>query len=265
MSDNKISVNDADFNLICEYFSATDRQGPGSDETTMRAMQLLTDLPACPHIADLGCGTGSSALLLAKQTEGHVTALDLFPEFIGKLKSRAEKENVSDKITAIVGSMEALPFDETSLDLIWSEGAIYNIGFQHGLQEWYRFIKPNGYIAVTEISWITNERPKEIEGYWQETYPEIDTVSNKIKQMEQAGYRTIDTFVLPENCWTENFYQPQQKARQLFLKRHNNNPAAQNLINDLQKEILLYDKYKEYYGYVFYIGQKQEDSKRYPH
>ena len=84
--------------------------------------------------------------------------------------------------------MDALPFQEEELDLIWSEGAIYNIGFERGMNEWNKFLKKNGFIAVTEASWFTPERPSEIDDFWMANYPEIDTIPRKIAQMEKAGY-----------------------------------------------------------------------------
>ena len=57
--------------------------------------------------------------------------------------------------------------------LIWSEGAIYNIGFERGLKEWRRFLKEGAYLAVSEASWFTEKRPAEIETFWQDAYPEI--------------------------------------------------------------------------------------------
>lgn len=81
--------------------------------------------------------------------------------------------------------MDHLPFQNEELDLIWSEGAIYNIGFERGMNEWNRFLKKNGFIAVTEVSWFTPERPAEIEDFWMDAYPEINTIPAKTAQMEK--------------------------------------------------------------------------------
>ena len=153
--------------------------------------------------------------------------------------------------------MDALPFQEEELDLIWSEGAIYNIGFERGMNEWNKFLKKNGFIAVTEASWFTPERPSEIDDFWMANYPEIDTIPRKIAQMEQAGYIPTAHFILPENCWTEHFYAPQFPVQEAFLKEYAGNEAAADLIAGQRHEESLYNKYKEYYGYVFYIGQKR--------
>ena len=106
-----------DFQLICGYFSSTDRQGPGSEACTLKAFSYLKDLPNHPKIADLGCGTGSSSLVLAKHTEAHITAIDLFPLFIEKLNTHAQQDHVNEKIHAIVGDIGELPFEEASFDV----------------------------------------------------------------------------------------------------------------------------------------------------
>lgn len=256
MSNDNHSINEFDFQLICEYFSSTNRQGPGSEVSTLKAFSYLKDLPNHPKIADLGCGTGSSALTLAKHHDVRITAIDLFPQFIEKLKFRAQQIHVSEKIFPKTGDIASLTFEEESMDVIWAEGSIYNVGFKQGVKEWYRFIKPGGYIAVTDATWLTDNRPKEIEDFWIEAYPEIDTQHNKVKQMEGFGYKNITTFTLSEECWTKEYYIPQRKAQDIFLGKHPNNPTAQALIKNQRHEAELYQKYKEYYGYVFYIGQK---------
>jgi SAM-dependent methyltransferase len=152
--------------------------------------------------------------------------------------------------------MDNLPFQKEELDLIWSEGAIYNIGFERGLNEWRKFLKKGGYIAVSEASWFTEERPAEIDKFWKDAYPGIDTIPKKVSQMQKAGYVPVATFVLPESCWTEHFYAPQVSAQENFLLKHAGNEAAEGLVANERREAGLYNKYKEFYGYAFYIGKK---------
>jgi len=180
----------------------------------------------------------------------------LFPTFIDLFNLNAGKLNLQDRIKGIVGSMDNLSFKNEELDLMWSEGAIYNIGYERGLNEWRKFLKTGGYIAVSEASWFTEERPDEIDEFWQDAYPEINTVSNKVAQMQKAGYIPVATFILPEKCWTEHFYDPQVAAQETFLKKNAGNKAAEEFIANQRHETQLYYKYKEYYGYAFYIGKK---------
>lgn len=245
-----------DFSLICEYFSGINRQGPGSDESTLHALSFVDGLTAQSHVADLGCGTGASTLVLARHTPAHITALDLFPGFLEKLRHRAQEMHVADHIDTIAGSMDELPFAEETFDVVWSEGAIYNIGFERGLKLWRRYLKRNGYIAVTEISWLTDKRPTEIAEYWQAAYPGIDTMAHKIDLLQRSGYTPVAAFVLPENCWTTNYYAPMQTVQRIFLERHRGETAAELFVREQQREAELYARYKDCYGYVFYIGRK---------
>ena len=256
MSNENKSIHEFDIHLICEYFSGVERQGPGSPEVTIKALSFIDHLTDESRIADIGCGTGGQTMVLAQHVPGYITGIDLFPAFIDQFNLNAGKLNLQDRIKGIVGSMDHLPFQHEELDLIWSEGAIYNIGFERGLNEWREFLITGGYVAVTEASWFTEERPAEINEFWMDAYPEIDTIPNKVTQMQKAGYIPVATFILPENCWTEHFYVPQVAAQEAFLKKYADNTTAKELVSNQRYEVQLYNKYKEYYGYVFYIGKK---------
>jgi SAM-dependent methyltransferase len=154
--------------------------------------------------------------------------------------------------------MDNLPFQKDELDLIWSEGAICNIGFERGLNEWRKFLKTGGYIAVTESSWFTGDRPDEIQAFWQDVYPAIDTIPANVSLMQKAGYIPVTTFTLPENCWTDNYFIPQKTRQEEFLKKYVGNKTVEEFIAFMRRETELYSIYKQYYGYVFYIGNKIE-------
>jgi ubiquinone/menaquinone biosynthesis C-methylase UbiE len=256
MSNENKSIHEFDFDLICEYFSSVERQGPGNPEVTIKALSFIDNLTEESHIADIGCGTGGQTMVLAQNAPGRITGIDLFPGFIDLFNRNAEKLNLRQRVKGIVGSMENLSFQENELDVIWSEGAIYNIGFERGLNEWRKFLKTGGYLAVTDASWFSENRPDEIHRFWTEAYPEIDTIPNKVAQLQKAGYVPVATFILPENCWTEHFYVPQVEAQKSFLEKHAGNKTAEDLVANERREAELYSRYKAYYGYVFYIGRK---------
>lgn len=251
-----LSIHDFDYSLTCEYFALLERQGPGSPAQTLRALSFVEGLDADSRIADIGCGTGGQTRVLAGQAPGSITALDLFPDFIHRFNDKARQAGLDDRVRGIVGSMEALPFADEELDLIWSEGAIYNIGFERGLREWRRFLKPGGYLAVSEACWFTESRPEKIESFWVEAYPEMDTLANKVQQVQRSGYLPLATFILPAQCWTEHFYAPQVSAQGAFLRLHPDNAAAADLVREQRHEADLYRRYGQYYGYAFFIAQK---------
>lgn len=256
MSNEDTSIHDFDFGLICEYFSNVERQGPGSPEATLKALSFIDNLNNESSIIDIGCGTGGQTMVLAQNAPGNFKGLDMFPTFIDLFNANAKKNNLQDRVKGIVGTMMELPFNDEEFDLIWSEGAIYNIGFEKGLNYWNRFLKRGGYIAVTEACWFTETRPEEINSFWNDAYPEIDTISNKVDVMQKAGFIPVATFILGQDCWLENFYDPQSIIQEEFLKKHPGNQNAKNLVEEMKHEVEMYNKYKEFYGYVFFIGRK---------
>ncbi len=256
MTDKNKSIHEFDLQLIVDYFANVERQGPGSPEITIKALSFIENLNENSLIADIGSGSGGQTMVLAENTPGNIIGIDLFPTFIDLFNQNAKKLNLQNRVKGIVESMDNLSFQEEELDLIWSEGAIYNIGFERGLKEWRKFLKTGGYVAVTEVSWFTDERPAEIEEFWNEAYPGIDTIPNKVSQMQKAGYVPIATFILPENCWIENFHLPQVEVQKRFLEENAGNEAVEGFVANQRHEAELYRKYKDYYSYVFYIGRK---------
>lgn len=256
MSNENKSIHDFDFNLICEFFSSMERQGPGSPDVTLKALGFIDNLTEQSLIADLGCGTGGQTMTLAKHIQGKITALDLFPDFINIFNHNAMQLGLQGRVKGIIGSMDNLPFQDEELDLIWSEGAIYNIGFERGLSEWRKYLKTGGHIAVSESSWFTDKRPAEIDDFWMSAYPEIDTIPNQVAKIHKAGYLPVATFILPETCWTEHYFAPKIIAEEVFLHKYAGNKTAEELIASQRYEDELYSKYKEFYGYTFFIAKK---------
>ena len=248
-----------DLQLLIDLHINANRQGPGGEQETEKALDLaLIDHHEKLKILDIGCGTGASTLVLARLLNAQITAVDFLQDFLDVLERRAEHQGLSGKITTLCTSMDDLPFGDGVYDVIWSEGAIYNIGFERGVANWNRFLKAGGLLVVSEITWITASRPAEIQKHWQAEYPEIDTAASKIGVLEQNGYSPIGYFVLPEQCWLDNYYRPLQDRFPDFLRRHGEREEALALVAAENREIELYKTYGAYYSYGVYIARKVE-------
>lgn len=256
MTEENNSIHDYEFELIADFYSRVKRQGPGSPEITLKALSFIPSLGENARIIDIGCGTGGQTMTLAKHTQGQVWGLDVFPKFIDLFNQQAKQLQLEKRVKGKLESMDALSFEQESLDLIWSEGAIYFMGFEQGLRAWHKFLKKGAYVAVSEATWFTQERPQEIQDFWDDAYPGIDTMQNKVEQMAKAGYKVIAAFNIPDECWTKHFYEPMQQVMMDYLEEHQGNAAAEGFIANQRHEEQLYYKYKAYYGYTFYIGQK---------
>ena len=246
-----------DYQLLIDLHKGANRQGPGGDaETEMAINMSMIDRSAPLRVADIGCGTGASTLLLAKLLNAQITAVDFLRDFLEVLEGKSEDMGFSDKISTLCCSMDNLPFGDEKFDVICSEGAIYNIGFRRGSKDWNRYLKVGGILVVSEITWITASRPMELQKYWDEEYPEIDVASSKIRVLEKNGYSPIGYYVLPVHCWLENYYRPIQNSFKDFLNRNGNSETARAIVEAEKREIELYEKYKTHYSYGVYIARK---------
>lgn len=246
-----------ELDLIVDLHKNSVRQGPGSEQETLKALECL-NLSDDKQIlmADIGCGAGQQTITLAQNCNASIFAIDIFPEFLEKLNLNSKQLKLDAKIKTINVSMDELPFENEQLDVVWAEGAIYNIGFENGIKKWKKFIKKQGYLAVSEITWITDTRPKEIEDFWMREYPEISIASHKINILEQNGFSLMGYFIIKEESWIQNYYKLLEDDFEDFLLRNNNSPLAQKVLQDYKFEIELFRKFKDYFSYGFYIAKK---------
>ena len=246
-----------EFDLLIDLHKGANRQSPGGDAETRKAIDVAgIDREAPLKVADIGCGTGASTLTLARLLNAKITAVDFLQGFIDVLTVRARAEGVENKIIPVCASMHQLPFEDAEFDVIWSEGAIYNMGFEKGIADWKRYLKPGGLLIASEITCLTNSRPSELQDHWNNEYPEIDTASAKIKVLEEYGYTPVGYFILPEYCWLDNYYEPMRKSFSAFLSRHEDSEEARAIVETERHEIELYKKYKVHYSYGVYIARK---------
>lgn len=241
--------------VFWDVHSDLPREGPGDNESTKKAFNLLKDLPKNPRILDIGCGPGMQTIELAKLSGAQIIALDVHQPFLEQLKNSIKTENLSDKIKAIKGDMFNLEFEDNSFDLIWSEGAIFVIGFEKGLREWKRLLASGGYVVVSEMCWLRPDRPDEIVEFMNNVYPMIKTVEGNLDVVKKCGYRVVDSFDLPAKSWWDNYYDWIEPKLPSMKTKYKDDKEALQFIVYQETEIDMFRKYSDYYGYVFYILQ----------
>ena len=77
------------------------KQGPGSDETSRRALALAAPIRETPRVLDMGCGPGRQMLVLAADLGGKVTAPDLIPQFLAEGSRRASTRSETNATRTI--------------------------------------------------------------------------------------------------------------------------------------------------------------------
>lgn len=241
-----------------ELFEALPRGGPGADEYTRFAFNTLPKPPPKqPLILDIGCGPGPQTLELSKLTNGKIIAVDNHQPFLDALMERAMNRGLARNITPKNISMLEMNFADNTFDIIWSEGALYFMGFANGLKRCRELLKDDGYIAVTECVYLASRLPKEVTEFFKNDYPDIKDVKGNIELIKKKGLQLLSHFTLPEFAWFDTYYVPMEKEISRLKEKYKGNEAALATFSDLQKEINLYKKYSPYYGYEFFVMRKR--------
>ncbi len=183
--------------------------------------------------------------------------MDRHAPFLEDLKRRARLSEVSSRIASLQGDMRALPFSDNRFNLIWSEGAIYIMGFEAGLRSWRPLLKESGCVAITEISWLTGEPPEEPKEFWSRNYPAMATIASNRSMAQAAGYEILHHFTIPERDWWTDYYEPLEMKIRALRPKYAESPDALAFLDEEQREIDLFRQHSSCYGYVFYLLKKE--------
>ena len=201
---------------------------------TRKAFQMLPNLEK-PRILDIGCGSGVPTIELAKLSDGEIIGIDINQSLLDKLNLKIEEEGFSSRVKTFKCSLFKIDFPDESFDIIWAEGSIWIIGFEKGLKEWRRLLKPNGFLVV---------------------HDEIKTVLSKLRKIRSCGYKLINHFSLPEDAWWTEYYRPlETRIKELYMK-YKNNPEALKILKKYQKEIDMVKRNPKEHGSAFFLMQK---------
>ena len=145
-------------------------------EPTIRTAIQSLQLPLGSRGLDAGCGIGLQALLLAEAVgpTGHVTGLDISPEFLLHGEQIVKKANLAEQISFREGDVNALPFDDGTFDAICMITVISEIPEpERAMREFYRVLSPSGTLAFSELL----------------ADPDYPLARTLIRQASRAGFR----------------------------------------------------------------------------
>jgi SAM-dependent methyltransferase len=240
--------------VFFDVHSGLPRQGPGSRACTARALEIVGPAPPEAAVLDIGCGPGKQTLDLAELLPAaRITAVDTHAPFVAEVARRAAVRGLGDRVTALVGDMSALAFAPASFDLVWCEGAAYNMGVAEALRAWRPLLRPGGRLALSEAVWLRPDPPEELRRIWSDEYPAMGDVAHCRRLVGDCGYRLLGDFVLPEAAWWDDYYTPLGARVTELVPKYAGDPLAEAVLSECRQEIELYRRYAAYYGYVFLV------------
>lgn len=217
------------------------REAPGSAATTRLLLALAGPLPERPRVVDIGCGPGTSTLLLAELTGGDVLGVDTHEPFLDELRRRGG--------TGLNAPMQDLPLPAGSVDLIWAEGSAYIMGFDAALAAWRPLLAPDGVLVLTEAEWTTPDPAAGARAFWDAGYPAMRTTAGNVAAAQEAGWTVAATYLLPDGDWDE-YYAP-LAARLAELRAEHPGSAAE--LAAIGEEITVRAAHGADYGYTAYV------------
>jgi SAM-dependent methyltransferase len=240
-------------NPIDLLFGGMEKLGPGSNAHTLHVLHLLPK-QRFPVIVDAGCGTGRQTMVLAKALGTLVHAVDAYEPFLNDLRRRAKEARIEHLVQTHCMDMQDIPSVFHHIDLLWSEGAAYNIGFANALAAWASAINTGGFAVVSELSWLREQVPNAVREFFVSGYPDMQSVHRNLAVAANAGYRVLTTYTLPKEACLEGYYDVLEPRAATLLDHPDASVRA--FAVETVKEIEIFKCSDDSYGYVFYVLQR---------
>lgn len=233
-------------------FGGMEKLAPGGNAHTL---EVLRSLPRRQFrvVVDAGCGSGRQTLALARELRSRVDAVDSYQPFLTDLARRAREAKLAHLVQTHCMDMKDIPAAFQDIDLLWSEGAAYNIGFAHALATWAPALVDRGLAAISELSWLKKEAPAAVKEFFSSCYPDMRSVEDNRALAERAGYKVLGTRTLPHAAWVEGYYDVLAPKAQALLQHED--PAVRAFAAETVREIEVFEHSEDSYGYVFYALQ----------
>jgi len=188
-----------------------------------------------PRILDIGCGSGVPTIELVRLGQGEVIGIDIDQPALDKLTRKIRGAGFFNRVQAVNCSMLNMVFPDDSFDIIWSEGSIFVIGFERGIREWKRFLKPNGFMVI---------------------HDEKGNVEEKLEQISKCCYKLLGYFILSEDTWWTEYFAPLEKLVAQSQTRCTDDRYTLEELSQARRELEMFKNYPERNNSVYFVMQK---------
>ena len=242
--------------IFFEIYETLPRQGPGNRACTLKALALCRELPPSPVVLDLGCGVGGQTFHLAEQTAGSIIAIDHHAPFIERMRVAVDERGLAARIQPVVGDMASPGLAPGSIDLIWSEGALYNLGIENALGTCHELLRPGGHVAFTDAVWRVDHPPPDVKASFDFDYPTMGRVPDVLAAIERVGLALVGHFTLPDEAWWDDFYAPMERRVVELRGKYAGDAAVLAVLDQIAQEPELHRRHSATYAYEFFVARR---------
>jgi len=155
-------------------------------------------------------------------------------------------------------SFSEIRFQNKTFDIIWAEGAVFIIGIKEGLKQWKNLLKKEGFLVLTDLVWIRDERPDELTKYWEQEGLALLSIEQVLEYAAKEGYELIRHFTLPDEGWLKEYILPQEEVLTSLKVKYASIKEAQDTFTAIEYENKIVKKYIGYFGYEFFIWKYKD-------
>ncbi len=182
-NDEKCSIEQCDiFDFMANQVGLTVIH-PGGLEATHKLLESC-HIDKSSKLLDIGCGKGTTSVLLAQKYDCTVVGLDLSEDLLSQATALAKRKRLEDKVSFRLGDALKIPFADNEFDGTVGQAVLILVGDKKkAIQEALRVTKPGRYIGWLELSW---KKPP--------TKEFLDGVSNVICAYCMLGVETFENW-----------------------------------------------------------------------
>jgi SAM-dependent methyltransferase len=182
-------------------------------EHTREAYALLPAFETgSPRILDIGCGTGTPSMELARLSGGEVVGIDVDAPALEVMRDRVAEAGLGDQVTALHGSIYDTDFPDASFDLLWEEGVLHLLDTGRSLPQCRRLLRQRCYLVMHESnSWFDSVRDR----------------------LADFGFSLRQTHPLPKHYWLTAYAEPLDAILRAFVRSHDLETLDEVAVNAL--------------------------------
>ncbi len=245
-------------NPVFTIFESLPRLGAGDFKHTHKAFSIISkEVSGNLKILDAGCGKGTQTMDLARLCPScEIIASDIYKPYLDCVDEKIAAEGFCGRVKTLCASMDKLPFEEESFDIIWAEGCASIIGIENAVSYWKKLIRPGGYIMISDIFWFTKNPSDEPKKFFAENHPDMMTEDEALNIAENFGLILAGSFRLSTTVWEESFYGLLKAKFGELEEKYCENEDAMAVIDTLKQQTKLYDNYSDEFGNTYLIMRK---------